>query len=327
MKPLIIFHDHCTDGFAAAFSAWLKFGDDAEYYPANYGDASWSGLFEGYAEDSSKFDGRDVYILDFSFSKVQMLHIINDAKSLTWLDHHKSAFENWLDGNPDFKPEYFLKTEGSSFETYSDTLRITLNNFKSGAMLAWEHFHPEEEVPHFIKWVDDRDRWQFKLEESEAFHAGMSSIKPWTFKKWEHIIVDYDRTNDIVSQGKAILTAKNQEVKSLAKYAREVVINPDEVDFEDRIYPEDGKEEFNVMYKGLAVNSPLHMSEIGHELANVSGTFGLIWYLGKENRAKISLRSNGDYDVSAIAKIFGGGGHKNASGFEVSIETLIGWMV
>jgi nanoRNase/pAp phosphatase (c-di-AMP/oligoRNAs hydrolase) len=69
------------------------------------------------------------------------------------------------------------------------------------------------------------------------------------------------------------------------------------------------------------------MSEIGHELATTGGTFGLIWYLGENNKAKISLRSNGDHDVSAIAKQFGGGGHKNAAGFEVDILTLLGWLV
>ena len=38
--------------------------------------------------------------------------------------------------------------------------------------------------------------------------------------------------------------------------------------------------------------------------------------------ANISLRSVGDYDVSAIAKTFGGGGHRNAAGFEVSFDRL-----
>ena len=37
MKPLVIYHDHCTDGFGAAFAAWLKLGDDADYLPMAYG--------------------------------------------------------------------------------------------------------------------------------------------------------------------------------------------------------------------------------------------------------------------------------------------------
>ncbi len=77
---------------------------------------------------------------------------------------------------------------------------------------------------------------------------------------------------------------------------------------------------------GLAANAPIHQSEVGHELANTSGTFGLVWCVGNDNRVRCSLRSNGDYDVSAIARAFGGGGHCNSAGFETDIETLIGWL-
>ena len=36
MKPLVIYHANCTDGFGAAFAAWLKLGDEAEYLPMEY---------------------------------------------------------------------------------------------------------------------------------------------------------------------------------------------------------------------------------------------------------------------------------------------------
>ena len=77
---------------------------------------------------------------------------------------------------------------------------------------------------------------------------------------------------------------------------------------------------------GLACNATLHISELGHVLATQSGTYALIWYVSQDNKVKCSLRSNGDYDVSAIAKAFGGGGHKNAAGFETDIDTLMGWI-
>ena len=77
---------------------------------------------------------------------------------------------------------------------------------------------------------------------------------------------------------------------------------------------------------GLAANCPSHLtSDVGHELANQSGTFGLLWRIDKDNTCICSLRSNGDYDVSAIAKAFGGGGHKNAAGFTIDIQTLLAW--
>ena len=78
---------------------------------------------------------------------------------------------------------------------------------------------------------------------------------------------------------------------------------------------------------GLAANCPPHLqSDVGHELANQSGTFGLLWSIDKDGQCKCSLRSNGDYDVSAIAKTFGGGGHRNAAGFTTSIQTLLEWI-
>ena len=45
----------------------------------------------------------------------------------------------------------------------------------------------------------------------------------------------------------------------------------------------------------------------------------------EENYIRVSLRSYGSYDVSKIASIFGGGGHKNASGFTYmgSVPSLI----
>jgi nanoRNase/pAp phosphatase (c-di-AMP/oligoRNAs hydrolase) len=79
---------------------------------------------------------------------------------------------------------------------------------------------------------------------------------------------------------------------------------------------------------GLAVNcSPQFSSDVGHKLALLSGTFGCTWQVENflTGGAKFSLRSNGDYDVSAIAKANGGGGHKNAAGFYMSYVNFHDW--
>ena len=36
MKPLVIYHANCADGFGAAFAAWRKLGDEAEYVPMDH---------------------------------------------------------------------------------------------------------------------------------------------------------------------------------------------------------------------------------------------------------------------------------------------------
>lgn len=77
--------------------------------------------------------------------------------------------------------------------------------------------------------------------------------------------------------------------------------------------------------KGFACNAPAkYASDLGHLLANASGTFGLCYfYAGDKREWFCSLRSVGHFDVSEIARKFGGGGHRNAAGFSVkSLEDL-----
>lgn len=299
MKPLVIYHANCTDGFGAAFAAWKKLGDDAEYMPQNYGEASpdmWA----------EKCRDRDVYILDFSFPKLVMDHIFKAANRVVWLDHHKTAFEMWCGKAPDL----FFTIHKSNDES----AHIVLDDCKSGALLAWEYFHPGTEVPMLIKHIDDRDRWQFKLGGSKELHAALAGLRPWSFQQWDGLTFS-ETCEDLYQEGAAILRAQNQTVQQIAGHARKCYIQ----------HPHGGDNDW-VFASGLAVNAPMHQSEVGHELANQSGTFGLAWYLAEDNTVRCSFRSNGDYDVSAIAKAFGGGGHRNAAGCTVSLDTLKEWL-
>ena len=292
----------------------MKFGDKAEYVPMSYGKDF---------PDTPDLRDRDVYVLDFSFSKEVTDSLIQNSKRFIWLDHHKTAFEMWCGK---YTPGMSVGTEGKLVNGY-----ILLDDNKSGALLAWEYFHPGTEVPMMIKHIDDRDRWQFKLEGSKEFHAVLASYKPWSFEQWKKFYDcgDFGPTEmrgygDMLTEGSAILRAHEQNVKSVvAGSKRDVRVLSTS--------PKPGGEHWecivDVDVNGLAANCPPHLaSDVGHELANASGTFGLCWYMGRDGKAKVSLRSNGDYDVSAIAKSFGGGGHRSASGMEVDMMTLQGWM-
>ena len=87
MKPLVIYHADCTDGYGAAFAAWLKLGDEAEYLPMGYEDKS---LHHPFDLREMVID-RDVYILDFSFPRPMMEQMFVDAKRVVWLDHHATS--------------------------------------------------------------------------------------------------------------------------------------------------------------------------------------------------------------------------------------------
>lgn len=302
MKPLVIYHANCTDGFGAAFAAWLQLGEDAEYLPMKYGHSVGANL--------PMFEGREVYILDFSFPKPDMVDIFAEAKLVTWLDHHKTAFEMWTG--------LYVKDGIHIEHDYDPDSRqpwVTLDDTKSGAMLAWEYFHPGTEVPMLIQHIDDRDRWQFKLDGSKELHAALASYQPWRFEQWEGFLV----WENFRQEGAAILRAHNQNVQAALKQASSCYIDC-------CLRGVDGLLE-KVTLPGLAANAPAFLaSDLGHELTNKSGTFGLVWSMAGDGRIHCSLRSNGDYDVSEIAKAFGGGGHRNAAGFSTDIDTLMGWI-
>ena len=303
MKPLVIYHANCTDGFGAAFAAWLKLGDEAEYLPMEYNQAL--------PEQLHSPVGLELYILDFSFRRDQMDTFFQYAERVVWLDHHASVFKDWGVPLDDVADELTLGLVQPNDHT------VVLNNNKSGAMLAWRFFHHGTEVPMLIQHIDDRDRWQFKLDGSKELHAAMNSLKPWTFNRWDLLFhVDGIRLEALKDDGSAILRAHNQNVQAVLKQARPTSIRV--------LLSEDG---FAPVLTGLACNAPSFLaSDLGHELANKSGTFGLVWSMAGDGQVHCSLRSNGEYDVSAIAKAFGGGGHRNAARFSTDINTLLAWL-
>merc|ERR1712224_429437 len=82
----------------------------------------------------------------------------------------------------------------------------------------------------------------------------------------------------------------------------------------------------NAQYKNYnlkIVNSPIFQSEIGNYLSSDTHA-AAVWYTNyTANKNIVSLRSKGDLDVSILAQEFGGGGHKNASGFSFNISQNI----
>jgi oligoribonuclease NrnB/cAMP/cGMP phosphodiesterase (DHH superfamily) len=312
MKPLIIYHANCDDGFGAALAAWLKFGNDAEYLPMNYDDPAHDN-----AAALPAFEGRNVYILDFSLARPVMETLLKATGKVVWLDHHKTAFEMWC------PPELNRHEEAVGDDSY-----ILLDNNKSGAMLAWEYFHPSTPAPMLIRHIDDNDRWQFKIKTTKAFIAALRTW-PHDFEVWSKIALEEGQFNylQLCDAGYAVLRAQDEMISAvLAATKRQAAIRAWSGEFET---VSQGGVPIIETHLGLAVNLPVKIlqSDAGHRLAVESGTFGLLWYQNADGSVSCSLRSNGDYDVSAIAKCFGGGGHKNAAGFTTTMSTLQSWFV
>ena len=286
--PLIIYHDNCADGFGAAWAAYKKFGaDGAEYLPMGYNDPRVK-LEDNKLDFPVPIAGRNVYILDFSFSPDIIEAMLGEANSVTWIDHHKTAFETFN----------FNATEPVHLNDFELNLEIILDPNKSGCVLAWEHFHPDAEVPGLLRYIEDRDLWRWQLTCTRDLATGLRS-KPFTFDWFD--IVDAD-VGAVMDKGEAMNELFDQQLADVVKRPVQVVL---------------------IGQIGMSVNcTPQFASEGGNILAKQSGAFGMTWYVGDNGMANISLRSIGDYDVSAIAKTFGGGGHRNAAGFKIPFNDL-----
>lgn len=296
MKPLVIYHAGCWDGFCAAWVARKALGD-CDFVPQHY------------ATPAPDCTGRDVYILDFSFKRPVMRQVLSQANKVVVLDHHKTA-EAELAGIVDeftMRPDLINNPPGSHLPV------VWFNMDKSGGRLAWEYFWSTVYgqrfssllaesgaqlnlaiAPWLVDYTEDRDLWRHKLDQSRAINAGLRSY-PLDFKEWDAIDADPGSRARLATEGSAILRSEKQIIDQHVGHARETEM--------------DG-------HKVLVVNATVLFSDIAGELAK-GRPFGACYFDRHDGKRQWSLRSADDgVDVSEIARAHGGGGHAHAAGFE-----------
>lgn len=176
---------------------------------------------------------------------------------------------------------------------------------KSGAGLAWDYFTEGAARPDFINYIEDADLWRFALPNSKFVK---NSLYQEDLTLESFIAGSRKSITDRIAEGIVIQKVIDHNLQM--GFDTMHVLQIDE-------------------FKMLAVNVCLHMSDFGNALftkfakehgADFAGTY----YRYTPKTYKFSLRSVGDFDVSQVCKRFGGGGHKNASGFELPIEKFNG---
>lgn len=276
MRRVCYYHAGCPDGFGAAWSAWRAWGGQGRYLPRGHDDAS----------DASLHEGDQVVFADIAPSPRFAVELGEYASELVVLDHHLTARELFT-ADPRLLP---------SLEARGHHVRFDLDH--SGAVLAWQHFHPDELVPALLTYVEDQDLWNWKLPESEAVNAAISSY-PREFETWDALA--RRSWEELAAEGAPILRAQRIEVERTLRFAHPLQVGELRVE---------------------AVNALQHRSHVGHELAK-RAAFGHpigVAYRLVGSRVDASIYSIGDVDVSAVARRFGGGGHRNASGFSVELS-------
>ncbi len=187
MNNLIIYHDRCPDGSAAAWCARQALGsNNCVFYPA----------IHGKAPPFRKVRAADkTFILDFSYGREDMEQMAG-LTDLLVLDHHASAQ---------------ARCHGLDF--------CQFDMKRSGAGMAWDHFFPGQERPWFIDYVEDRDIWKWEFGNSREALAYIDTM-PKNFDTWDLLNGGHVTLGECVDKGAAIclyLTQYDEEVIEASK--------------------------------------------------------------------------------------------------------------
>ncbi len=272
VKKICIYHANCADGFTAAWVV-MRWSDEwagpTEYIPASYGQVP------------PDVSGADVLMVDFSYKRPVLLEMADSARSITILDHHKTA-----------------EAELTGLGMKRPNLDIHFDMERSGAQMAWDFFCDNTPRPLLVDYVGDRDLWRWQMEGSREVSAVIASHDQ-TFDTWDDLAARMQADRDVgqvIDEGAAILRKLNKDVDTIIGCSKRMM-------------------RIGGYLVPVANCPPFLASEVAGKMAE-QAPFAATYYDGPDGRG-FSLRSRGKpgIDVAEVAASYGGGGHRNASGF------------
>lgn len=279
----VVTHGNCSDGFTSStiVRMYLK------SIGVDLGTVTFFDAFHG--SDFSKLPDmmRDKFVIicDFSFSKVLFDKMVDATHgNILVLDHHKTAQEALKDVLPGY-------------------LVFDMNH--SGAFITWTYFFGFDNVPKAVLYVEDNDIWTKKLPKTLEFTAYMFSRK-FDFDEYEKFFDDKYLTDVVFPTASGMVLQNKTNLADLTKSC-----------IPQFIQTSDGR-----YYFVACINSAgLLRSDLGnfvftkYKNANLSMVYSHNQYV---HSTSISYRSLDDRsDSTEIAKLNGGGGHRNASGASI----------
>lgn len=301
---LIYFHKNCPDGWCAALIAKRRY-PEAEIVGLNHGEKDAASQLVQQVKDKS------VLMVDFSLrTRTENVAVHDSAKSFRIYDHHKTA-EAELEGLDfcvfDMKRSGAQITWDETFGKYDKHFYDSGMEIQIGPNRRMYIGMPEPQRPWYVDYVGDRDLWKWELPRSKEVNSYIM-VLPFTETAW--------RVLETISPEQAAKLGEGA-LAHVQHYVREVV---------------EHRQLGQISYSGIpnavldgytvaVVNAPyLNISEVGNVLASQYADIGLGWFERHDGLVQFSLRSNGDIDVSKIATLHGGGGHKNAAGFQMTLK-------
>ena len=275
---LIYYHDD-NDGSCAAAVATNYYDKNEfsiKFVAINYGKESWT--------EEEINEAEKVWLVDFSSDRMEDF-VKTCGSKLIWIDHHRTAMEKF--------PELW----GSSNIPGIRSLE------KAACVLTWEYTHPENiSPPPAVAYIGDKDMWTFEYPDTRAFSAGFSlMVKTPDDPVWDVLLgLEYEETvNKMISIGELLLEAQKYKLQKAFDRG---------VDFTFH------------NWRARLVNTTGNISELGEFIYKKPEYDIAVMWQAVEDMVVFSLRSDSGNpnspDCAEIAQQYGGGGHKNAAGFQ-----------
>jgi hypothetical protein len=281
---LCLYHGNCKDGFGAAWAIWKRW-PDCQFIAVHHG------------QELPDVTGHHVLFVDFAPKIDWVWPNSFKSRSMVIIDHHKTSADDMRRLPPFHGGQNSLRSAFQiNWTQNSPEVAVWFDMHQSGCAMAWRFAHPDEKTPSGLIRIEDRDLWQWNFPNTRDFCAAVDSY-PMEFPVWD-FLMDPENFYNLVDQGEILNRGHFMVVEELLANVYWDVIGE---------------------HKVPVVNAPYrYASDVGHQLLKKfpEAPFAACWSRSGD-AVRWSLRSEDSrVDVSEVARGKGGGGHRNAAGFE-----------
>ncbi|BAU80043.1 DHH phosphoesterase [Tokyovirus A1] len=270
-KIIACYHGGCSDGTSAAWVLQKRY-PNAEFHGIRPSETDFSCI---------DFEGAIVFFLDVSPANFD--EILPKAEHVFLYDHHATT-------------KKLVESVGTN-----EKLSVVFDTKRCGCLITWDELFPGEERPWFLEYVDDRDRWQWKLQNSREINEAIYS------QGWMERLDELWNTEKelLIASGRELLQIKERHINDAIRVAVPVKFCGYEI--------------------WLCQAKWQLRSEVGNRLCSVllpNGkipSFSAIWKHDEET-GEIWASLRGEKNSPCLATLcekFGGGGHPKAAGFTI----------
>jgi hypothetical protein len=157
-KIIVFYHDYCPDAITSLWCLYSGFRNG--FIPRGVSDRC-----KIIDEDLELVEGKEVYMIDFTFNYEIMRKIADLSSKLTIIDHHISSKKDIEKLQNDTKDNENAENK---------KIKVIFDVEKCAAELCWDFAHSlYKHRPWFIDIVAQRDLWKWKDEDSKMISKGL----------------------------------------------------------------------------------------------------------------------------------------------------------